>query len=96
MSGNVSVYQDGFTSLVDIEQGNYFGRLVLQYATFGPKGFEPNTGRWYGLPAKQCARLTNKLNMPVGLKQVNMRTWYITSMGDGTLLKASYYNSVQL
>ena len=34
--------------------------------------------------------LTNTLNMPVGIKQVNHFTWYITSMADGTVLKATY------
>jgi hypothetical protein len=91
MSGSVSLYQEGLTSLVDIEKGTFLGRLVLQYATFGPKGFEPNTGALIWANGQNMRPLASKLNMPVGLKQVNLRTWYITSMGDGTLLKASYY-----
>ena len=91
MAGNVSVYQQGFTCLVDIAKGNFFGRLVLQYATFGAKGFEPNTGALVWATGTSARQLAGNLNMPTGLKQVNEYTWYITSMGDGTLLKAAYY-----
>lgn len=91
MNGDVSIYQQGLTSLVDISEGNYLGHLALQFATFGPKGFEPNTGALVWANGKTVRPLATKLNMPVGLKQVNRFTWYITSMGDGTLLKAAYY-----
>ncbi len=90
-SGAVSVYQQGFTSLVDIAEGNRFGRLVLQFGTFGATGFAPNTGAlvWANnsTPAKH---LTGGLNAPVGLKQFNDHTWYVTSLGDGTVLKVTY------
>ena len=91
MSGNVSVYQDGLTSLVDLAQGNFFEHVALQFAVFGEKGFEPNTGALIWVNGTGKRLLAGKLNMPVGLKQVNLRTWYITSLGDGTLLKAAYY-----
>jgi hypothetical protein len=90
-SGAVSVYQDGFTSLIDIAEGNFFGHIVLQIATSGDKGFEPNTGALVWANGRNRSQLTGGLNMPVGLKQTNARTWYITSLGDGTLLKAAYY-----
>lgn len=91
MSGNVSVYQQGLTSLVDMAEGNFFEHLVLQHAVFGEKGFEPNTGALIWVNGTTKRQLAGGLNMPVGLKQVNARTWYITSLGDGTLLKAAYY-----
>lgn len=91
MSGKVNVYQKGLTSLVDIERGNYFGQFVLQHGKFGAKGFEPNTGALLQTNGSSAYTLINGLNMPVGLKQADMKTWYITSLGDGTLLKASYY-----
>jgi len=91
MSGNVAVYQDGLTSLVDIEQGNFLGHVVLEHAVFGLKGFEPNTGALVWVDGTTTRKLAGGLNMPVALKQVNQFTWYITSIGDGAVLKAAYY-----
>lgn len=90
-SGDVSVYQPGFTSLVDIEQGNYLGHLVLEYGTFGATGFTPNTGRLVWSNGTSVNQLAGGLNLPVGLKQVNSHTWYVTCTGDGTLLKVTDY-----
>jgi len=90
-SGDVSVYQEGFTSLTDIAEGNVLGHIVLQFAISGAKGFEPNTGAIVLANGKTSRQLAGGLNMPVGIKQVNQRAWYITSLGDGTLLKAAYY-----
>lgn len=91
LAGNVSVYQPGFTTLVDIADGNIYGRILLQYGGFGPMGFVPNTGALVLANGSVSTTLTSTLNKPVGLKQVNNHTWYITSMGDGTVLKATYY-----
>jgi hypothetical protein len=93
MTGDVAVYQNGFNSLTDIADGNWNDQLVLQYATFGPTGFMPNTGALIMVNGNSVEELAGSLNMPVGIKQVNSHTWYITSMGDGTVLRASYtYN----
>ncbi|MEO5944585.1 MAG: ScyD/ScyE family protein [Ferruginibacter sp.] len=91
MSGNVSVYQSGFTTLVDIADGNFYGHVLLHYGAFGPTGFVANTGSLMFVNGSASTTLTSTLNMPVGIKQVNNQTWYITSMGDGTVLKASYH-----
>lgn len=91
MSGNVTVFQQGLTSLVDITRYDFLGNLVLQYAVFGDKGFEPNTGALIWVDGGVARKLAGKLNMPVGVKRVDPRTWYITSLGDGSLLKAAYY-----
>ncbi|MDQ6761800.1 MAG: ScyD/ScyE family protein [Bacteroidota bacterium] len=88
--GNVSVYQPGFTTLVDIAKGNVYGHMLLQYGAFGPTGFIPNTGSLIMANGTSSTILTSTLNLPVGIKQVNGFTWYITSMGDGTVLKATY------
>ena len=90
-SGAISVYQNGFTSLMDIVEGNYSGRLVLQHAVFGPTGFAPNTGALIWANGTSSRELTGSLNMPVALKQYNDHTWYVTSLGDGTVLKISYH-----
>ena len=90
VSGAVSVYQQSFTSLVDISKGNYFGNLVLQHAVFGATGFMPNTGALVWANGSSSTELTGSLNLPVGLKQANPFTWYVSSMGDGTILKITY------
>lgn len=90
MAGSVSVYQPGFKTLVDIEEGSTYGHMLLQYGSFGPMGFVPNTGALIIANGTDSQVLTGTLNMPVGIKQVNNHTWYITSMGDGTVLKATY------
>ena len=90
LSGAVSVYQQGFTSLVDIAKGNYQGHLVLQHAIFGATGFAPNTGALLWANGSTMTPLADRLNLPVGLIQVNERTWYVTSLGDGTIVKIAY------
>lgn len=89
-SGAVAVYKPGFTCMMDIAEGNYSGRLVLQHATFGPMGFDPNTGALLWVNGSNVMELTGGLNLPVALKQWNHHTWYVTSLGDGTVLKITY------
>ncbi len=91
MGGNVSIYQQGFTSLVDIAPGNYNGHIAVQFGTFGATGFAPNTGALVWADGSTAEQLAGGLNMPVGIKQYNSRTWFVTSMGDGTVLKVTYY-----
>ncbi|MDQ2863494.1 MAG: ScyD/ScyE family protein [Bacteroidota bacterium] len=88
--GNVSIYQQGLTTLVDIADGNMYGHMVLHYASFGAMGFAANTGSLTLVNGSSATVLAGNLNMPVGIKQVNDHTWYITVMGDGTVIKATY------
>lgn len=89
-AGAVSVYQQGFTSLVDIAAGGSLGRLVLGHGTFGATGFGENTGTLTWANGTTMSLLADGFNTPAGLKQANEHTWYITSLGDGTLLKVTY------
>jgi hypothetical protein len=90
LSGDVSVYQEGLTTLVSIADGNVYGHVVLHYGTFGAMGFAANTGSLMIVNGSTSAVITDGLNMPAGLKQINNHSWYVTSMGDGTLLKVTY------
>ena len=90
LQGDVSVYQAGFTTLVDIAPGNVLGHLVLSYGSFGATGFAPNTGSLILANGTSSQVLAGSLNMPVGIAQVNNHTWYITIMGDGTVVKAEF------
>ena len=89
MSGAVSVYQQGFNSLVDITAGAAPGHLVLEHGTFGTTGFTPNTGRLVWANGTTITELKSGLNMPAGLKQIDVHTWYATSL-DGSILKITY------
>ena len=89
-SGALSVYQPGFTTLVDIVEGGKKGKLVMEHGQFGQTGFVPNSGRLVWANGSSMKELIGGLNRPAGLKQVNDHTWYVTSTGDGTLLKVTY------
>jgi hypothetical protein len=89
-SGNVSVFQQGFTSLVDIVKGGYNGHLVLEHGVFGTMGFTPNTGKLVWANGTTATELAAGLNLPAGVTQANSHTWYVTSLGDGSVLRVSY------
>lgn len=92
MSGNLSIYQSGFTTLVDLAEGNYEGHVAVQHGTFNPATeFNPNTGALLWVNGSSSTTLAGGLNQPVGIKQYNSHTWYVTILGDGTVLKVSYY-----
>ena len=90
LSGKIGVYQQSFNSLVDVENDGSGKPLVLEYAVFGPTGFMPNTGRLLRANGTSSDVLLDKLNMPTDVKIVDSHTAYITSMGDGALLKVTF------
>ncbi len=89
-SGGVSLYEGGFTTLVDIARGSQLGHVVVQYGTFGEFGYEHNTGALVWANGKTPSPLVEGLDLPVGIKQVSPDTWYVTTQGDGKLLKITY------
>lgn len=86
----VSVYQQGFNSLIDIAEGGSQGKLVLEHGTRAAGAFALNTGRLIWANGTTATVLTSGLNRPVGLKQVDEHTWYVTSLGDNSVLKVTY------
>ncbi|MGC1631097.1 MAG: ScyD/ScyE family protein [Gelidibacter sp.] len=92
LSGDVSVYQTGFTMLVDIVKGNNAYHLVAQHAaSFTPaSGFAPNTGSLVWVNGASTILLAEGLNKPSAIKQVDDHTWYVASLADGTVLKVTY------
>lgn len=92
LSGNVSVYQEGFTMLVDQAAGNYSNHIVVQFASsFNPaSGYAPNSGSLLLVNGSTTKVLADGLNQPVAIKQVNNHKWYVTSLGDGSVLKVTY------
>ncbi len=89
-AGTLTIYQQAFNSLVDIENDGNGKPLVLEFAVFGPMGFMPNTGRLLRANGATSTVLLDKLNLPTDLKIGDAHTAYITSMGSGSLLKITY------
>jgi hypothetical protein len=89
-SGNVAVFQQGFTSLVDIIKGRHKGHLVVEHGIFGATGFTANTGRVVWANGSTITPLAAGLNLPAGIVQGNEHTWYVSSLGDNSVLKLSY------
>lgn len=90
LSGNLTIYQQTFNSLVDVENDGNGKPLVLEYAVFGPMGFSKNTGRLLRANGSGSDILLTGLNLPTDLRVADSHTAYITSLGDGTLLKVTF------
>ena len=86
----VALYQQGFTSLIDIAQGGSPGRLVLEHAVRSGGVFTLNTGRLVWANGTSVTVLAEGLKRPTGLKQVDEHTWYVASLGDNSVLKVTY------
>lgn len=84
------MYQQGFTTLVDIVPGNANGHLVAEHHTFGQSGFAKNTSRLVWANGQTATPFVTELNRPAGLAQANDHTWYVTSLGDKSVLKITY------
>lgn len=53
-------------------------------------GFAPKTATLTWANGSSATLLADGLNLPAGLKQADEHTWYVTSLGDGSVLKVSY------
>lgn len=89
-SGALSIYQQTFNPLTDVENDGNGKALALEFGVFGPTGFTPKTGRLLRANGTDSTVLIDKLNMPTDLKIVDSHTVYITSMGDKALLKVTF------
>jgi hypothetical protein len=89
-AGKLSVFQQTFNSLTDLENDGNGNYLALEFAVFGPTGFTPNTGRLLRTHGTASDVLLDKLNLPTDLKVVDAHTAYLTSLGDGTLSKITF------
>lgn len=90
-AGSVSLYQDGFTSLVDILLGAGKQPVVLSVAEFGPTGPAPNTGQVSSANGSQITTLLQGLNLPTSLVGgATANTYYVSSLPNGTVQKIAY------
>ncbi|QKZ15575.1 ScyD/ScyE family protein [Spirosoma sp. KUDC1026] len=90
MAGNVSLFQEGYTSLVDILLGADKRPIVLSVAQFGQMGPTPNTGTITQFASGQNTTLLSGLNLPTDLEAGAANTFYMTSLGSGKIQKITY------
>lgn len=93
MEKEVSVFQGGFSMLVDQSTGGDFSdHIVVQFASsFDPAGgYAPNSGQLIWNNKTENKILADNINQPVGVKQIDDHTCYVTSLGDGSVLKVSF------
>jgi hypothetical protein len=87
LSGQVSVYKEGFTMLTDVTLDAKLQPVVLQFAEFGPQGFKPNTGLLTRVSAQQNTVLVDKLNLPTSVAKRDAKTYYVNSLAEGKIMK---------
>jgi hypothetical protein len=90
--GNVSVFQDGFTTLVDLAIDSRDGTLLaLQHATFDPQsGFQPQTGQLLETDGTAIDTLVSGLNLPSGMHTRLQGEVFISSLADGEILRVRF------
>ena len=90
LAGNVSLYRDGFTMLVDVVLDAANQPVVVEFAQFGPSGFTPATGRVVGQANGQNTPLLTAQNFPVAIARSGPRTYYVANLVDGVVQKVTY------
>jgi hypothetical protein len=91
LAGTVSLYQEGYTSLVDILLGADKRPIVLSVAQFGQTGPTPNTGTITQFANGQNTTLLSGLNIPTDLESgTAANIFYVTSLASGKIQKISY------
>ncbi len=89
--GNVLVYQEGFTSLVDVELDRQHNPLVLQFSRFGlSTGFTPNNGRLIRASDDSRNVLADDLNYPTALELIGERKAYVTDIQEGKIMRLNW------
>ncbi|AUD07226.1 ScyD/ScyE family protein [Spirosoma pollinicola] len=89
-SAAISVFKQGFTSLVDLNLDTDLGLLLIQHGVFGQQGFGAKTGQVIQVTASGSSVLVDGLNLPTDLRQIDAHTAYVSSLGDGSVLKVTY------
>lgn len=94
-AGVMVPYKSGFTTLTHLTLTANNKPLLLHYADFtmppggpgNPPGFKPNTG---SVLNEDGAVLFSGLDRPTDIKRWGDRTFYVLSLGDGTIKKLDY------
>lgn len=88
--GEFSVYQDGLTTLVDIELGMDRKPVVLQFSEFGETGWTPETGKISRVTRDGHMPLKEGLSFPTDIELSGARKAYVTNLMEGKVLRVIY------
>ncbi len=91
LAGNVSEYRSNYTTLTDIVLTPRHTPLVLQFAEFSltttPPGFNPMSGR---VVNANGTSLIEGLSLPTAIERAGFRSYYVLSLGQGTVQKLTH------
>ncbi len=87
-TGNVEVFEEGFTTLVDIELRGGGQPVVLQFAQNGEAGFTPESGKVIYAFSKNA--IVDELNFPTDIELAGLQRAYITNLAEGKVLRLNY------
>ena len=85
--GNVTDYQKGFTTLVDVELTDSNKPLVVHFANFENFAFVPGTG---SIQNESKGVVLADQVMPTDIEKVYTNTYYVVSLGLKKVLKLTY------
>ena len=89
LSGKVSLFQEGFTTITDMTFDPYFNPVVVEYAQFTPQGFALNSGRIAVATPEGPTNFVSKLNQPTAIVRIAPVTYYVNSLPDGKIFKVA-------
>lgn len=87
LSGDVSVYQSGLSSLADIELSADLQPVAVEYGTWTGESFAPNSGAVVRSTAGENTPLVTGLNFPNSIERSGFKTYYIAQTFDGEVKK---------
>jgi len=90
LTGNISVYQTGLSSLADIDLGIDKKPLVVEYGTWAGEAFAQNSGSIVQATAQKNTYLVTGLNFPNSIERTGPRTCYVAQTFDGIIQKVNF------
>ena len=90
LTGKVSVYQTGLSSLADIDLGIDKEPLVVEYGTWTGETFASNSGSIVHATPQKNTYLATGLNFPNAIERTGLRTCYIAQTFDGIIQKVTF------
>jgi sugar lactone lactonase YvrE len=93
LEGNVSVYQRGFSSLIDIELGPDGRPVVLEFGQWDGQAFAPASGSAIRATGTKKLTLAAGLKLPTDIVRSGLKTYYVASMAEGKVLRVTYHSA---
>jgi hypothetical protein len=92
LEGNVSIYQNGFTSATDLVLGTDRHPIVVEYSAWNNQTFtfEPNAGSLIFASRQKNVPVLTNLNFPTSIERYGLKTYYIVYNTDGKIQKVTF------